>query len=105
MIQLNIRTQTEESASKMVAYLLDQKLVYDPTISNSRAYTKTIKSDRLISKESWLITAKTKALLFTRIKRDLHDKFPKSSPIIYGLPIVYMSAEHTKKLLGSTIEV
>lgn len=94
MILLQINTANRDQAMEILDYLWDQNLVLNPTIIEQEKFQKNEKTGRYQATRQLVISGHTKALLFDTINRELAQKYPSQTPLLYALPIVYMDAKN-----------
>nr|WP_299339007.1 divalent cation tolerance protein CutA [Allomuricauda sp.] len=104
MVLIHICCQSASQAEEIVDFLLEEKLVLDALVSDKLLY-KYSNNGKKQGFEQTLIMCTTKALLFTKINRRIKNKYPKSTPMVYAMPIVYMDQGQEKKLKNRTEKV
>lgn len=101
MILIHAVTGNYQQAQDIAAYWLSEKLVVDALIST--ASKMVCDGNGQITKQPhYLITGKTKALLFDSIDKQLRKKYPLNLPEIYSVPIVHMDWEQASSLKERT---
>lgn len=98
MISLQINTTDINQAKEIINFLMDEKLLYNPTFAEQQKFQKNDKNGKLESSIQILIRGQTKALLFDKINHQLAQKYPEQPPLLYALPIVYMDDIHSEIL-------
>jgi uncharacterized protein involved in tolerance to divalent cations len=105
MIQLNIITQNEDQANRITDLLHEHGLVTNEYILKEVIGRVPNQEGKLTSISEVLIVGTTKALLFSTINKLLKVHYPKETPIIYAVPIVYMDESQTQDVIEGTAKV
>lgn len=93
MILLHIHTKDIEISKEITNFLISEKLILNSFIIKEAYFPNDI--------NSFLITCKTKALLFETIEKQLLEKFKNQYQDIYALPIVNMNWEQAQEIKQS----
>lgn len=96
MILLHIIAKNEKQADEISNFLLKENFALDTFLTNGMV--KTREDDELQSEAAILVTARTRALLFNKIDKAIHDQFATDPPIVYSVPIVNMDWDHASEL-------
>ncbi|MEL6976337.1 MAG: divalent cation tolerance protein CutA [Bacteroidota bacterium] len=104
MILVHINCKTVEQADAVVTFLLDEKLMLNALVSEKMMY-KTSLQGNIKADSRVLVMGTTKALLFTPINQKIISHFPKETPLVYAMPIVYMDEEQGRFLRENTEKV
>ena len=96
MILIKIATRKEEMVKTIAAMLLEEKLAVDINIKKDDRIE--LLDNELSTKTIFLITGKTKALLYSSIEKRFREKFLADMPELYSLPIINMDWEQAEKL-------
>lgn len=105
MILAHIISKNKKQALKIIAILLEKKLLLHAAISKKTVYQYNKDQLRVEKQKHTLIIGKTKALLFNTINKELKDHFSENMPMLYAAPIVYMDEELATILRKSTAKV
>ncbi len=97
MIFIRISSHNEKVIEQVACLLLEEQLVIDVNIKRSIDRACLIDGKISFSK-IYLLTAKTKGLLFPTIDGLIKKTFINESFEIYSLPIVHMDWEEAKRL-------
>ncbi len=97
MIFLRIISSSEEKIEHIAHLLLQEKLVIDINIKR-HVDRVTLVNNQLCFTRVYLLTAKTKGLLFGAIDQLLKEKYSDNMPEVYSLPIVHMDWEQAQQL-------
>jgi len=97
MIELKISHQDEKVIEQCAEVLLKSKLAMDLRIEKNIVRLE-LKGADIVSTPMHLLTAKTKALLFTNVENKIKATFPGSPPEVYSLPIVNMDWDQVQHL-------
>ncbi len=96
MILLHVIATNEKQADEISDFLLEKNFVLDTFIMTGSVNTR--EQGVLKSESAILVTARTRALLFNKIDKAIHDKFSSEPPIVYSVPIVNMDWDHASEL-------
>lgn len=104
MIMINIASKDEQTIRSAAKILFTEKLVWDVN------YKEKVKRLNWLDgevKEStlFILTAKTKALLFSKIETDLKENFKQDLPELYSLPITLMEWSQAEELKNNTQKI
>jgi len=105
MILGHIIVKKKKQAKEIVKLLLAQDLIYSASISTKKVFSKNLETGEIGYEKQTIIEGKKKALLFSTINQILRITYPKSMPMLYIVPIIYMDAEQTQKLRNQTAKV
>ena len=89
MILLRLVSNSEAKIESIALLLLRENLAIDVNIQRGLERVE-LSAGELISTKIYRLTAKTKALLFSKIDERLNDEFPNNLPEVHALPIVEM---------------
>jgi uncharacterized protein involved in tolerance to divalent cations len=104
MILLNIASENENTIEKIAELLLTKKLAVDINLKVN--VSRLILVDNKIKKQSiYIITAKTKALLFSRIEELIKSTFKDQTPELFSLPITTMEIKQAEEIINNTQKV
>jgi len=101
MILVHISCKTAAQANAVVTFLLEEKLMLNALVSEKMMYKTSLKG-HIKADSRVLVMGTTKALLFTTINEKITSKFPKETPLVYAMPIVYMDEEQGHFLRENT---
>ncbi|MFN8777491.1 MAG: divalent cation tolerance protein CutA [Flavobacteriales bacterium] len=103
MITAHIIVNHEEQAREIARWLLQERFAFD-SVDVDEQESFTLINGALIKRVSWKLQARTKAMLFERIDKGLHELFSfESLPFFYCTPIVQMNAEMSRRLRDETL--
>lgn len=97
MILLRISTANEEAIEKAAHLLLSESLAIDLNLKR-HAQRITLEKGKLKSEPLFILTGKTKALLFSVIEKRFRELFGNTMPELYSLPIVNMEWQQAEVL-------
>lgn len=100
MIFLRILSKDESMIDLLALELLRENLVIDLTIKRHMTRVELINNE-LTEFPVYLLTAKTRGVLFTTIDKFIKKKYAKNMPEVYSLPIVHMDWEQADSLLNN----
>lgn len=89
MILLRISAPDEQVIEKAAHLLLTESLAIDLNLKR-HAQRIVLKKGKLKTEPLFILTGKTKALLFSVIEKKFHEVFGNAMPELYSLPIVNM---------------
>ncbi|MBL7883447.1 MAG: divalent cation tolerance protein CutA [Bacteroidia bacterium] len=104
MILINIASENEEIIHKVVAILLKEQLALDVNYKKNVKRLKNI-DGQIKEHNLYVITAKTKALLFSKIETILKEHFKHQMPELYSLPITLMELTQAEELKNNTQKI
>lgn len=104
MILLNIASENEKTIEKIVELLLTKKLAVDINLKVNVNRLRLI-DDKIEKKPIYIITAKTKALLFNRIEELIKETFKDQTPELFSLPITTMEIKQAEEIINNTQKV
>lgn len=104
MVILNINCKEEQQATDIAHLLLDGRYILDADIRETTKISINQKGDGYDTNKRFLLTGKTKALLFQTIDKLLIKKYPNKMPELFSVPIVNMDWEQAKTLMSETIK-
>jgi uncharacterized protein involved in tolerance to divalent cations len=102
MILAHIIVKEREQTMDIIKLLTKKDLIFSAVISTKKVYEKNKKTGKIEHLEHTLIIGKTKALLFGKINALLKEKYPRSMPMLYAIPIIYMDDELTEMVRSNT---
>ncbi|WP_047545408.1 divalent cation tolerance protein CutA [Psychroserpens sp. Hel_I_66] len=105
MIQLNIITKNEDQANRITDLLHEHGLVVNEYILKEVVGRLPNQEGKLTNVDEVLIVGVTKALLFNTINKLIRVHYPKDTPIIYAVPIVYMDEIQTQDVISETAKI
>lgn len=97
MVFLRIVGKNEFVIREIAKMLLKEHLVIDVNLK-LEVERLEYEAEEVKSRKVFLMTAKTKGLLFPKIDELIRQEFINSLPEIYTLPIVHMDWEQAEKL-------
>ncbi|MCB0754040.1 MAG: divalent cation tolerance protein CutA [Flavobacteriales bacterium] len=97
MIFIRVASKSEEKIEQIATTLLKEKLAIDVNIKRDLERAELI-NDRLVTSPIYLLTAKTRAVLFDTIDKLLNEMYPNNLPEVYALPIMQMDWKQAEKL-------
>jgi len=97
MIQLRVSSKSEKQILEIAELLIKEHYAIDLNILPNHKRL-SLENGKIVTNELFLLTGKTKGLLFTSIDKLLNEKYPNDLPEIYSLPIVHMDWEQSKQL-------
>ena len=97
MILLRIVSKSEKKVERIAEILLRENLAIDVNIQHELERIELI-SDKIVSSKIYRLTAKTKALMFSKIDKRLNDEFTDNMPEVHALPIVEMDWSQAEQL-------
>jgi uncharacterized protein involved in tolerance to divalent cations len=104
MIILKISSENEQMIENILSILLTENLAVDINISsNERRYI--ILNSKIESRPIFILTAKTKALLFSRIEKRIKEITTEVLPEIFSLPITTMEIQQVENVINQTQKV
>lgn len=104
MILLNIASENEQTIEKIAELLLTQKLATDINLKVN--VKRLLLVDNKIQKQPiYILTAKTKALLFNRIEELIKSTFKEQTPELFSLPITTMEIKQAEEIIQNTQKV
>lgn len=98
MIFLRIVSKKESQLTEIAKMLLTEKLAMDITIKTSMTRI-TLQNDKLVNTPVFLLTAKTRGILFPMIDDYVKSTFSQQMPEVYSLPIIYMDWDQARTLV------
>ena len=97
MIFLRIVSKSEPKMEEIAKLLLEEKLVIDVNIKRNLERAELVNGDLVFTKV-YLLTAKTKAVLFDSIDKMLNELYAGHMPEVYAMPIMEMDWKQAQKL-------
>ena len=97
MVWIRISSNDEKQIEEITQDLLKAKLIIDANIER-KVERWVLKDGEIGRTQIYIVTAKTKSLLFTSIDQRLRDSYKNSMPEVYCLPIVHMDWEQAEQL-------
>ena len=104
MIFLRIVSKSEQKVLQIAEVLLSENLVIDVNIKRHVERAEYV-NDKMVLTPIFLLTAKTKAVLFEAIDVLLNEMYPKNLPEVYALPIMQMDWKQAKSLTSDVRSV
>ena len=98
MIQLRVSSKSEKQILEIAELLIKGHYAIDLNLLPNHKRV-TLENGKIAYHDLFLLTGKTKGLLFTAIDNLLNEKYPVDLPEIYSLPIVHMDWEQSKQLV------
>lgn len=99
MILLRISAPDEQVIEKAAHLLLSESLAIDLNLKR-HAQRVRLEDGKLKTDPLFILTGKTKALLFSVIEKKFHELFGNAMPELYSLPIVNMEWTQAELLAG-----
>lgn len=90
MILLNIICEEQQQATDIAHILLDGRYILDADIRETSKISIKQNDGEYDRCRRFLVTGKTKALLFQTIDKLLIQKYPNNMPELFSVPIVNM---------------
>ena len=97
MIFLRIVSNSESKIEEIASELLSQKLVIDVNLRRNIERAQMV-NGKLVYTNVFLLTAKTRAVLFNAIDDLLNEMYPNHLPEVYALPIMQMDWKQAQSL-------
>ncbi len=97
MILLRIVSEDEKNLELIAQFLLEENLVIDVNIKRHIERLELVEG-KLTPKKIFIITAKTKSMLFSIIEKRLKVFCENELPEIYSLPITHMEWSQANQL-------
>jgi uncharacterized protein involved in tolerance to divalent cations len=104
MILLKISSENEPMMENIASILLTENLAVDINISNNERRFSILNS-KIESRPVFILTAKTKALLFSRVEKRIKEITTEVLPEIYSLPITTMEVQQAEKVINQTQKI
>jgi len=104
MIFLRIVSKSEHKVLQIAELLLSENLAIDVNIKRNAERAEMV-NGKLVITPVFLLTAKTKAVLFETIDDLLNEMYPKNLPEVYALPIMQMDWKQAKNLASDVRSV
>lgn len=105
MIFLRISSRNEQKIELIAEILLKEKLAIDLNLKRNVERLESI-NGKVKSTKIWMLTAKTKALLFLTIEKRFREEFKNDTmPELYSTPIVNMDWKQAEHLSASLKQV
>jgi len=104
MILLNIASENLQTIEKIATLMLTQKLAVDINLKVNVNRLRLVE-DKIEKKPIYIITAKTKALLFNRIEELIKSTFKDQTPELFSLPITTMEIKQAEEIINNTQKV
>ncbi|MEO0527426.1 MAG: divalent cation tolerance protein CutA [Bacteroidota bacterium] len=104
MIVIHILCSEKSEAETIIELLIEEQLIWNATISKKTFYEEKDK-ERIGTNDKFLITAKTRSLLFQSVNHLLRDIYKDHMPLLYCIPIVYMDPQQSDMLLKQTLKI
>ena len=97
MILLRIVSKSKKKIERIAEILLQENLAIDLNIQRELDRLELV-SEKMVSSKVYRLTAKTKALMFSKIDKRLNDEFADIMPEVHALPIVEMDWSQAERL-------
>lgn len=97
MIFLRIVSKSERKIEQIAELLMRENLVIDVNIRRNVERAELV-GDALSTTPIFLMTGKTKAVLFDTIDQLLNELYPNNLPEVYALPIMQMDWKQAENL-------
>jgi uncharacterized protein involved in tolerance to divalent cations len=104
MILLKISSKDEQIIIKTAETLIKGQFALDINISSNEKRFALSNSEIKVT-PIFILTAKTKALLFSKIINHLKEIFGENLPEIFSLPITTMEIEQAENVIKNTLKV
>jgi uncharacterized protein involved in tolerance to divalent cations len=104
MILLNIASENEKTIEEIAELLFAKKLAVDINLKVNVNRLMLI-DNKIQKKPIYIITAKTKALLFSRIEELIKSTFKDQTPELFSLPITTMEIKQAEEIINNTQKV
>ena len=104
MILLKISSKDEQSVLKAAEILIDNAFAVDININSGERRIELVNS-KISSTQIFVLTAKTKALLFSKIEKELKIIFHQDIPEIFSLPITTIESSQAEKVINGTLKI
>jgi len=104
MILLNIASESEKTIEKIAELLFAKKLAVDINLKVNVNRLMFI-DNKIQKKPIYIITAKTKALLFSKIEELIKSTFKDHTPELFSLPITTMEIKQAEEIINNTQKV
>jgi uncharacterized protein involved in tolerance to divalent cations len=101
---IHIRSKSMAQINEIIDMLLEEKLILDPTIIEQVYLRKKNQSGAFENDKQFLLIAKARALLFSKIEHLLREKYAKKMPDLYSLPIVNMDWKKAENLQNIEVQ-
>jgi len=97
MLLLRIISKDRAQIERAAEILLVERFGIDVNLK-TESQRLEMREGKLQATSLFVLTAKTKSLLYPDIEKRIKDEFPANTPEIYALPIVYMDWDQAKLL-------
>ena len=104
MVELRIVSKSKKKLMDIGKILLESNLVQDVNIIDVVKRLNLI-NGKITTSSIYMLTSKTKALLFPDIDAKLKSVYKSNMPELYSLPIVHMDYDQIKNLTKNIVEV
>ena len=95
---IHIRSKSKAQINEIVDLLLEENLILDPTILEQVYLREKNQNGAFENEKQFLLIAKARALLFSKIEYLLEEKYGNKMPDLYSLPIVNMDWKKAESL-------
>ena len=102
MVLLRVVSKDEKQIEQIAHMLLEKSLVIDVNMKRHLDRAE-LEEGVLRFVPVYLLTAKTKGLLFPTIDKLLNERFPDKLPEVYSLPIVHMDWAQSRHLSNEVL--
>ena len=97
MIYLRLSSPNREQIEEIATTLLQKHLIIDVNVKESIERWNLVMNS-INKTKIFLLTGKTRAMLFPKIDLMLREMYPDNMPEIYSIPIVHMDWEQADQL-------
>jgi uncharacterized protein involved in tolerance to divalent cations len=104
MIHLQIYSKEEKIIEKVAEILISKNLAIDLTVDRD-VERLTVENGKIVYNKVYLLSAKTKSLLFQKIENTLRSVFMDNMPELYSLAVVQMDWKQANVLTESLEKV
>ncbi len=104
MIMINIASKDATTVEKAAEILLKEKLIWDVNHKENVKRLNLVEG-KIMESQLFILTAKTKALLFSKIESALKEHFSNNIPELYSLPITLMEWNQAEELKNNTQKI
>lgn len=104
MVLLNISSTEEKIILKISTILLKEKWAIDINLKRN-ANRLIYENNQIIERSIFILTAKTKSLLFSKIESRLKEEFKTNFPELYAQPIISMEGSQAENVIELTQKI
>jgi hypothetical protein len=98
MILIHILSSSNEQIDEIIDLLEKENLILEPIVLEKVYLRKKSQSGAFENENQYLLMAKARALLFSKIEYLLKKKYKENIPDLYSLPIVNMDWKKADQL-------